>query len=238
MAARPARGYFHSALASCSEEVTMQPGRALRVLIACTLLWASQALHAAPCTQSPSSFNDVEITDIFCTDVQWLKNRGVTLGCGDGTVYCPDDAVTRASMALFMKRLAEKIVPEPALLTETISNRTLTVFPLENQFCLVNVPDADYPRAFSITGSVHIANPTSSGLISAAVRREDNGGPVTAIEQVNATITSGVDLFIPIVMLDKLGPGPKSFRVTLHTAAPPVAVAIAICTLRIEARSL
>ncbi len=95
------------------------------------LLLASQALHAAQCTQGPSSFTDVATTDIFCTDVQWLKNRGVTLGCGTGTEYCPSNVVTRASMALFMKRLAEAILPEPMLVTQTISNRTITIFPLD-----------------------------------------------------------------------------------------------------------
>ena len=87
----------------------------------------------------------------------------------------------------------------------------------------MNVPDAAYPRAFSITGSVQIfAGMSNPGPISAAVRQEDNGGPVTTIDQVNATISPGVELLIPIVMLAKLGPGPKTFRMTLHTVAPPL----------------
>ena len=216
----------------------MQPVRALSILIAGSLLWTSQALHAAQCTQGPSSFTDAATTDIFCTDVQWLKNRGVTLGCGTGTAYCPGDVVIRAQMALFMKRLAEAILPEPILVTQTISDRTVTIFPTANEFCLVNVPDAAYPRAFTITGSVQIFAQSNPGPISAAVRQEDNGGPVTTIDQVNATISPGVDLFIPIVMLAKLGPGPKTFRMTLHTGAPPLHVGIAVCTLRVEARSL
>lgn len=216
----------------------MELRRALPVLVTVTLLWVSQALHAAPCTQSPSAFTDVEVTDIFCTDVQWLKNRGVTLGCGDGTTYCPGDSVSRASMALFMKRLAEKVVPEPVLFTETISNRTVTVFPTDNQFCLVNVPDADYPRAFSLIGSVMIPTPAASGSISIAVRQEDDGGPLTGVDQINTTITAGVDMHVPIVMLAKLGPGPKTFRITLHSASPPLTVSIAVCTLLVETRSI
>jgi len=215
----------------------MQSVRALSILVAGALLWASPELHAAQCTQGPSVFTDVQATDVFCTDVEWLKNRGVTLGC-TGTEYCPNDFVTRAQMALFMRRLAEATVPEPIFVKESIGNRTVTVFPLDNQFCLVNVPNAAHPRAFTITGSVHITGPSGPGSISAAVRQEDNGGPITAIEQVDATITSGVELHLPIVMLTKLGPGPKTFRVTLHTVSPPVTVNVATCTLRVEASSV
>ena len=216
----------------------MQPVRALSILVAGPLLLASQALHAAQCTQGPSSFTDVATTDIFCTDVQWLKNRGVTLGCGTGTEYCPSDVVTRASMALFMKRLAEAILPEPMLVTQTISNRTITIFPLDNQFCQVSVPDDDHPRAFSITGSVFIAGNSGPGALSAAVRQEDNGGPMTAIEQVDATISSGIESHLPIVTVTKLGPGPKTFRMTLHTSVPNFTVSIARCVLRVEARTV
>jgi hypothetical protein len=216
----------------------MQPIRVWSILIAGLLLPASEPLHAAPCTAAPSSFDDVATADSFCTNVEWLKNRAVTLGCTPATSYCPGSPVTRAQMALFMNRLADAIVPEPTLITETISNRTVTVFPLDNQFCIVNVPTANYPRAFSITGSVSISGPSSPGAISVAVRQEDNGGPMTSIEQVEGTILSGVELHLPVIALTKLGAGPKVFRMTLHTVSPPLTAAIARCVLRVEARSV
>jgi hypothetical protein len=134
----------------------MKRVRPFSILAGCTLLWASQALHAAPCTQAPSSFDDVAVNDIFCTDVQWLKNRGVTLGCTPATDYCPSEVVTRGSMALFMKRLAEAILPEPMMAMGGISDQTIGLPPPPpgSQFCLVTIPDSAnvHPRAFSITG--------------------------------------------------------------------------------------
>lgn len=46
----------------------------------------------------------------FCPSVQFLKNRAITLGC-TSTTYCPNDAVTRAQMALFMNRLSTALEP-------------------------------------------------------------------------------------------------------------------------------
>ena len=43
-------------------------------------------------------------SSVFCANVDWLKNRSITLGCVAG-LYCPNDAVTRLAMAAFMNRL-------------------------------------------------------------------------------------------------------------------------------------
>jgi hypothetical protein len=59
-------------------------------------------------------FTDVSTSDIYCSSVEWMANRGVTLGCTP-TQYCPNDVVLRASMALFMNRLGVVLTPLPAL---------------------------------------------------------------------------------------------------------------------------
>ena len=48
------------------------------------------------------NFSDVGAGDFFCPNVEWLRNRSVTLGCGPG-IYCPGDIVTRGAMAAFQK---------------------------------------------------------------------------------------------------------------------------------------
>ena len=58
---------------------------------------------AAPC----AGFADVDSSSPFCASVTWLKNQGITLGCGDGTIYCPNDPVSRLGMAAFLKRMAD-----------------------------------------------------------------------------------------------------------------------------------
>ena len=74
--------------------------------LALALLLASP-LHAAPC----AGFTDVDDGSAFCKNVEWLKNRGVTLGCTSMTLYCPTGLVTRLSMALFLHRLGNAMTP-------------------------------------------------------------------------------------------------------------------------------
>ena len=58
-------------------------------------------LNTQPCTTKP--FVDVPIDAWYCPYVQALKNAGITTGYPDGT-YRPDEAVTRAEMAVFLDR--------------------------------------------------------------------------------------------------------------------------------------
>jgi len=62
---------------------------------------------AAPC----AGFNDVDDTSQFCANVEWLKNRAITLGCTPATNYCPNEPVIRLAMAAFMNRLGTALTP-------------------------------------------------------------------------------------------------------------------------------
>lgn len=81
--------------------------------LAALLALAVPSAQAAPC----AGFADVDdsdaITGPFCTSVEWIKNRGVTLGCvlTPQLLYCPFDNVTRLQMAAFMKRLGDALTP-------------------------------------------------------------------------------------------------------------------------------
>lgn len=52
------------------------------------------------------AFQDVPVFHAFATYIDILKRTGVTLGCGDGKNYCPDQEVTRGEMAAFLVRSA------------------------------------------------------------------------------------------------------------------------------------
>lgn len=68
-------------------------------------------LPAAAPAQNCAGFTDITVFSPFCTNVQWMKNRAVTLGCGDGTTYCPDESVNRLQMAAFMNRVGNLLEP-------------------------------------------------------------------------------------------------------------------------------
>jgi hypothetical protein len=85
---------------------TITRGFLLRALAVASLIVTPVAL-AAPC----SGFTDVQDTDPLCPNVDWLRNRAITLGCTSSTLFCPTDIVTRLSMAAFMNRLGTALTP-------------------------------------------------------------------------------------------------------------------------------
>ncbi len=62
------------------------------------------SVHAQICTP----FTDVAAADGFCSSIQWMHNRGITLGC-TASQYCPADPVRRDQMAAFMFRLGNVV---------------------------------------------------------------------------------------------------------------------------------
>jgi hypothetical protein len=73
-------------------------------------------------------FTDVPDGHTFHNDIQWMKDNGITTGCGSGN-YCPESNVTRGQMAAFMRRLSEKTVVDAATLDgNTAADLTSDVF--------------------------------------------------------------------------------------------------------------
>ena len=75
------------------------------VLVAAAMV--PERAQAAPC----AGFTDVDSSSPFCPSVEWIRNRSVTLGCSSATLFCPDAAVSRLSMAAFMNRLGTALTP-------------------------------------------------------------------------------------------------------------------------------
>ena len=85
----------------------MRPTLTLPFIAIVVGIAASQPALAQPCT----GFTDVDTSNAFCPNVDWLKNRAITLGCTSATLYCPNDLVGRLSMAAFMNRLGTALTP-------------------------------------------------------------------------------------------------------------------------------
>lgn len=79
--------------------------------IAAAALALAAAMGSAGAQAQCAGFADVPTASGFCPNVEWVRNRGVTLGCGDGSNYCPDQPVIRLAMAAFMNRLGTALTP-------------------------------------------------------------------------------------------------------------------------------
>ena len=68
-------------------------------------VWVVRLLDGEdPPPVAQSKFTDVEAGSFYSPFIERLAALGVTRGCGDGSGFCPDDAVNRAEMAVFLSR--------------------------------------------------------------------------------------------------------------------------------------
>jgi hypothetical protein len=147
-------------------EITMKT-RMLAVGGAIALSLAASSAQAATCAGAPP-FTDVSASATYCTNTEWLANRGVTLGCV-GTNFCPNDPVTRASMALFMNRLADALVLRPVRIQQYLGAFTLTTGAVDNAICQQDVlAAANYPRSISMT--THLSARSAGGVVTMAIQ--------------------------------------------------------------------
>ena len=138
------------------------------------------AAHAAPC----AGFSDVEDTHPFCRNIEWIKNRKVTLGCTT-TTYCPNDSVSRLQMAAFMNRLGTALTP--LVLKRELVSGTQDIDTSPVVCATTDQAIADYPRSVLIDVAV---SATAASAVDFTVRGvySTNGGaswqPVAAVASV------------------------------------------------------
>ncbi len=110
--------------AGCGAGTTFCPTDTVtRQQMAVFLLKAAEGAGYTPPACVTEVFADVPCASPFASWINELAARGVTAGCGNGTVYCPGDPTTRQQMAVFLLKTAEgsTYVP-PACTTEDFAD--------------------------------------------------------------------------------------------------------------------
>jgi hypothetical protein len=112
----------------------------------------------------------------MCSNVQWIRNRAITLGCTSTSVFCPTDFVTRLQMAAFMNRLGialtpQQLVAEGALAAPQLDLDTAPVAcSTTPQFAV-----AGYPRRALVDLSLSAQAATSLDVTAVPVASYSNG---------------------------------------------------------------
>ena len=146
----------------------MRLRNAVRVAMALAGMAASPTLLAL-C----SGFTDVDGASAFCPNVDWLRNRAVTLGCTSTTLYCPADPVSRLAMAAFMNRLGNALTPTLAYQEAGGASLDLTASP--TVCATAEVAAADYPRSANVA-AVLTTLAGSTTFTSMLIVYSTNGG--------------------------------------------------------------
>jgi hypothetical protein len=98
----------------CSDELHFCPnGVVTRADMAGYLFRAIHGLNTPPPVYQ-NIFADVHFNDYNAFYIQGIYNDGITAGCGDGTIYCPNAPNTRAQMSVFIWKGQHGSTPPPA----------------------------------------------------------------------------------------------------------------------------
>jgi hypothetical protein len=161
------------------------------LLAACVTLIAVASCEmaaSAPC----AGFTDVDDTSGFCPNVEWLKNRSITLGCTSVTLYCPDDPVNRLQTAAFINRLGAALTPVELKATEAPAPRVLPDNPVictTSDFVVTG-----FPRRAYVNAAARLSVPTNNVVVGAWAAFSTDAGanwsPVPASFQM-ATLYAG-----------------------------------------------
>ncbi|HJR91714.1 MAG TPA: hypothetical protein VJ938_04695 [Acidimicrobiia bacterium] len=101
-------------------------------------------------------FVDVDDSNVFHEDIDWLADAGVTKGCNPpaNTEFCPSASVTREQMAAFLRRLAEGQVVDAGTLGGMTLQEILAGAPSsEPLFIDPDLPFVGVNRDFQISGN-------------------------------------------------------------------------------------
>ena len=137
--------------------------------------WLAAAAFAAGALAAPlaaaqncAGFTDVPASSPFCPSVEWMKNRAITTGCGDGTTYCPDVVVSRLGMAAFMNRLGNALTP--AFVQKREPGPAALNYAGEQIVCKTDpVVVSGYPRTALIRGLLNVFTPNGGMDLKAYV---------------------------------------------------------------------
>lgn len=161
----------------------MTPTRLFRLVPVIVIVTASHSAAAAPC----AGFTDVDTSSVFCPNVDWLKNRAITLGCTPATQYCPNNPVSRLSMAAFMNRLGVALTPVIVHGEESGAAFDLdapgTVCPT------ATIAPATFPRSAHV-GALLTARHSATPAVVAlrVVQSTDNGGTWIPLNGIPSTV--------------------------------------------------
>ena len=164
-----------------------------------------------------AGFTDV-LQDQFCTNVTWIKNRQVTLGCTQ-TTYCPHDAVSRIAMAAFMNRIGNVLTP--ALVHAEDAGSSLDLLADTHYVCQTSELTAtSYNRLLIGEGALSFDVTGLQGLLIAVVMSRNNEGwqsisgsaapIVDAGERHHAHVSVA-----PVIQNEPPAPTPSSYRFAL-----------------------
>jgi hypothetical protein len=128
------------------------------VVFASGYLGARLGLVATPTAQANHQFDDVPSNAFYHGQVDFLVDNGITSGCQVAPpLYCPERAVTRGEMAVFLDRTAD--VVRPVKVDRSFHVFVACAVAADNRFAVV-AADGDFVRGSAGTTASRLTTGT------------------------------------------------------------------------------
>lgn len=134
---------------------------------------------AATIVAANHEFSDVPASAFYHDEVSYIAARDITTGCG-GTKYCPNNAVTRGQMAVFLQKTSQ--ISSPIFITDTEGAGTVDLDAAETM-CVTGSHTPAYPQVARLDAWVSLEG---AGALSFLMRNQvstDGGTTWTNLDQ-------------------------------------------------------
>ena len=164
--------------------------RASRLAIGVAAAAVALTAAAVALAQGIGTFRDIPDNHYARDSVQWAVQNGITVGCRDGTYFCPERTVNRAESVTFLHRYNNNVIGPlerrvRALEGRSVQGPTTTVDPnagFGNQPTATTVPLRKYTtrgkqsqiRSFNLPVGVYEAVFTLEAAKTAATHNQDS----------------------------------------------------------------
>jgi alpha-tubulin suppressor-like RCC1 family protein len=184
--------------------------------------------------QHCAGFDDVAATDALCRSVEWVRNRGITVGCV-GFDYCPASAVNRLAMAAFMNRLGRAM--GPYVVTQVSGTSYLSSQPYDS--CWGPALSAvEFPRRAYIDATLSGSIASETEIEAYVAAAQDFGSSSVFASGPPARITVAANRFATLRVTATVdiaaGIAPRFFLYTKRTAGTASNWETSSCVMRMQ----
>lgn len=131
--------------------------------LAVAALFVTTSAEAVKGTADPSVYcngwQDVELSNPFCSNIEWITNRNITFGTSPST-FSPNDLTPRTQVAAFLNRLGNHVIPKPVWAAKVGG-----VWGSQSYACGFEVQAQEWPQLIVMNATLNLKQPAQTDVV-------------------------------------------------------------------------
>lgn len=179
-------------------------------------LFATTNAHAVKGTADPSVYCngwvDVELSNPFCSNIEWITNRNITFGTSPNT-FSPNDLTPRTQVAAFLNRLGKHVIPKPVWAAKVGG-----VWGSQSYACGFEVQAQDWPQLIVMTATMNLKRGNTSDILNTVQGNDASFYWNYRDSESGRGVPISISYYLPVV--GKYSSGTLATQHVLHPAHP------------------